>query len=111
MHDHGAVKKWSERIQEDLDSEAAGVVAEGGGRGWRIGRREAPGHAATSYVAHYLQCRCGEIFASRHAATTRSLLRAHLAQWHAEANARSGFDAAAARRDGENHSGLGGGGV
>ena len=111
MHEHGAVRTWSERIEDPQDPNMGGVVVGGAGPGWRhhlIAHRthEAPGGAPTSYVAHYIQCRCGQVFVSRHSAKTRSLMRAHLAQGLAESNTRSGFDAAAARRDGENHGGL-----
>jgi hypothetical protein len=109
MRDHVAVKVWSERIDEEHGAAVGGVV-DGTRRSWRhpIAARshEEPGPAVTSSVAHYLQCRCGQVFVSPSSGTTRSLLRAHLAQSLAEADARSGFDAAAARRDGENHGGL-----
>jgi hypothetical protein len=109
MHEHAAVKTWSERVENQPDVNVAGVVVKGAGPGWRhllVRRPHEAGETPTSYVAHYIQCRCGQVFVSRHAATTRSLLRTHVAQWVAEENARSGFDAAAARRDGENHGGL-----
>lgn len=60
MREHVVVKRWSERRE---DEPAKGVPPPG-----------------TFYVEHCLLCRCGEVFVSRHARTTRSLLRVHRAQ-------------------------------
>ena len=76
MRDHVAVKRWSERVEERA---RAGSPPPG-----------------TFYVAHYLQCRCGEVFVSRHSAASRSLLRVHRVQRIAEKRAR-GADLNASR--------------
>jgi hypothetical protein len=68
MRDHVPVKRWSERVDEEAQPGSP-----------------PPG---TFYVAHYIQCRCGEVFVSRHSAASRSLLRVHRAQRTAEKRAR-----------------------
>ena len=70
MREHVAVKRWSER-REDEPTKGSPL----------------PG---TFYVAHCIQCRCGEVFVSRHALTSKSLLRVHRAQQLADKKARAG---------------------
>jgi hypothetical protein len=82
-HAHVAVGKWSERVEEP-------------------GTPGSP-PPGTFYVAHYIQCRCGQVFVSRSQGTTKALWRGHHAQLVAEKNARSGFDAATARKEGHAH--------
>ena len=106
MREHVAVKTWSERVQDEGDQTALGAVVERVGRGWRRFTARRGDQAAglpTSYLAHYIQCRCGRVFMSRQPATAKALLRGHQAQNRAEKNARSGFDAAAARKEGHAH--------
>ena len=76
MRDHVAVKRWSERLEEQGDPGSPPL--------------------GTFYVAHYIQCRCGRVFVSRHAGTTRSLHRVHRVQAIAEKRAR-GADLSASR--------------
>ena len=106
MREHVAVRSWSERVPDEGDQAAGIVVEEPSSQGWRrfTARRTSRAQgASTSYQAHYIQCRCGEVFKSRQPATAKALLRGHQAQIRAERKARSGFDAAAARESGHAH--------